>query len=87
MDRILKYDDLVKISNTLSEIGYNCDNLTIEIGIRTQKMLDRINADFFYKVNNDVDQKKLENVSEVNVRLNGVKFRYVHQDIDEEENG
>lgn len=76
MDKTLKYDDLVKISNILSENGYNCSNVTVEIAVHTQKMLNRLNSDFFFRSGLSAD-KKVEDVSEINISLNGVKFRYV----------
>lgn len=76
MDKTLKYDDLVKISKILSENGYNCSNVTVEVAVHTQKMLDRLNSDFFFRSGLSVD-KKVENVSEINISLNGVKFRYI----------
>ena len=76
MDKTLKYDDLVKISNILSENGYNCSNVTVEIAVHTQKMLNRLNSDFFFRSGLSAD-KKVENVSEINISLNGVKFRYI----------
>jgi hypothetical protein len=76
MDKTLKYDDLVKISNILSENGYNCSNVTVEVAVHTQKMLDRLNSDFFFRSGLSAD-KKVENVSEINISLNGVKFRYI----------
>ena len=76
MDKTLKYDDLVKISNILSENGYNCSNVTVEIVVHTQKMLNRLNSDFFFRSGLSAD-KKVEDVSEINISLNGVKFRYV----------
>lgn len=76
MDKTLKYDDLVKISNILSENGYNCSNVTVEVAVHTQKMLDRLNSDFFFRSGLSAD-KKVEDVSEINISLNGVKFRYV----------
>lgn len=77
MDKILKYDDLVKISNALNENGYGCENLTIEIAIHTQKMLNRINNDFFYRSGKKEEERVTSDVSDVNITLNGVKFRYV----------
>lgn len=77
MDKILKYDDLLKISNLLNENGYGCENITVEIGIHTQKMLNRINDDFFYKSGKKDEERVTNDVSEVNVALNGIKFRYI----------
>ena len=76
MDKTLKYDDLVKISNILSENGYNCSNVTVEVAVHTQKMLNRLNSDFFFRSGLSAD-KKIEDVSEINISLNGVKFKYV----------
>ena len=81
MDKVLKYDDLVNISNILNENGYGCDNVTIEITVHTQKMLNRLNSDFFLRSKLSSD-KKVDDVSEINITLNGVKFRYIS---DEEE--
>lgn len=76
MDKTLKYDDLVKISNILSENGYNCSNVTVEVAVHTQKMLNRLNSDFFFRSGLSAD-KKVDDVSEINISLNGVKFRYI----------
>ena len=76
MDKVLKYDDLVNISNILGENGYNCSNVTFEITVHTQKMLNRLNSDFFFRSGLSED-KKVDDVSEINISLNGVKFRYV----------
>lgn len=76
MDKILKYDDLLKISNLLIENGCNYDNITVEIGIHTQKMIDRINDDFFYRTGAK-NEAKVNDVSEINITLNDVKFRYI----------
>ncbi len=76
MDKILKYDDLVQISNILNEVGYGCSNVTIEIAIHTQKMLNRINDDFFYK-SGKKEEDRVTDVSDINITLNGVKFRYI----------
>ena len=76
MDKTLKYDDLVQISKILGENGYNCSNVTVEIAVHTQKMLNRLNSDFFFRSGLSAD-KKVEDVSEINISLNGVKFRYV----------
>lgn len=81
MDKTLKYDDLVNISNILAENGYNCSNVVMEITVHTQKMLNRLNSDFFFRSGLSSD-KKVDDVSEINISLNGVKFRYV---CDEEE--
>lgn len=77
MDKILKYDDLVTISNILNENGYGCDNVTIEIAIHTQKMLNRLNDDFFYKSGRKEEDRVTDDVSDLNISLNGVKFRYI----------
>ena len=50
LKELLKYDDLVKISNILSENGYNCSNVTVEVAVHTQKMLNRLNSDFFFRI-------------------------------------
>lgn len=83
MDKVLKYDDLVKISNILSENGYNCSNVTVEVAVHTQKMLNRLNSDFFFRSGLSED-KKIDNVSEINILLNGVKFRYICDEKEEE---
>ena len=83
MDKVLKYDDLVKISNILSENGYNCSNVTVEVAVHTQKMLNRLNSDFFFRSGLSED-KKVDDVSEINISLNGVKFRYICDEKEEE---
>lgn len=74
-DKIYSYDDLVKISNLLTENNLSYDNLTIDIGIKTQKMLDRINYDLFHNLN-PKSNETVKSVDEIIISINGVKFRY-----------
>lgn len=83
MDKILKYDDLMSISTVLAEAGHVYDNVTIEIGIHTKKMLNRINDDFFFR-SGMKDDERINDVNEINISMNGVKFKYVCTEQDTE---
>lgn len=84
MGKIFDYNDLLSISNLLLENGYNYDNLTIEIDVPTLKMLNRLNDDFFFKSGIE-DNKRVKNVRDFSVNMNGVKFRYICRNNDDGE--
>ena len=83
MDKILKYDDLMKISNLLAEAGCVYDNVTLVIDIHTKKMLNRINDDFFFRCSKK-EEERVSDVNEINISVNGVKFKYVCPEDEEE---
>jgi hypothetical protein len=75
MTNVLKYDDLLKIEEYLRESGYDNGNLSVVMGIETQERLNRINKDYFYKVNK-AGKPNEGNVDKVNVQIGNVKFIY-----------
>lgn len=86
-EMVLKYDDLVTISNALTELGYDQSNITVNIGIRTKKRLNRLNDDFFYK-SGLPEEERVKDVSEINVVIGGISYHYyVIEDGTDAENG
>ena len=83
MEKILKYDDLIEISNLLCERGFDYNNVTIEINIKTKKMLNRISNDFFYRSGKPETEKPTD-IREFMVNVNGVKFKYTCDEKEEE---
>lgn len=75
--KVLKYEELADIAAFLSEKGYNIENLTILIDTGTNKMLQRVNEDYFYRFSNPGNGETPEDVSEVKVNIGGTNFKYV----------
>ena len=72
---VLKYDDLIKLSNAITELGYDQSNITVNIGIRTKQRLNRLNDDFFFK-SGLPEEERLKDVSEINVVIGGIQYHY-----------
>lgn len=77
VNNILTVDQLYDISTFMAEKGYDKGNVTIEIGVPDHKTLNRINADFFYRNNqDDSGDTKPYDVEEVAVNIGNVHFLY-----------
>lgn len=74
-DKIYKYEDLIRIVKLLSENDLCYDNLTINIGIRTQVKLNQLNNEFLTLVNGESNNND-DDVNEINVRIKNLKFKY-----------
>ena len=79
MDKILKIEDIIKIAEAIADAGYIENKLIIDIGVKTQKLLNRINEDYFLR-NKEEKKEKTANVDEVNVTINNIRFRYYLDD-------
>lgn len=86
-DIVLKYDDLIKLSNAITELGYDHSNITVNIGIRTKERLNRLNDDFFYR-SNLPEEQRIKDVSEININIGGITYHYyVIEELKTDENG
>lgn len=77
MINVLKYEHLLQIEEFLRENELDSGNLSIVMDIETQERLNRINKDYFYKINQGSDKKPSnDNVKDVNIQIGNVKFTY-----------
>lgn len=75
MKKILKIEDVMKIGDFLAENGYNDYSFTISTKVDNKDTLDKINEDFFYKLNGDVNEKP-EYGDSVRIKIGGIEFTY-----------
>lgn len=75
---IPKIDDLINMSEILNnEFGKTIDLSLFEIIINVDdNTIKKINEDLYYRYNSDGSP---EDVDEVNVRSNGIRFKYTNQ--------
>jgi len=82
MINVLKFDDLLKIEEFLRDNEMDSGNLGVVMYIETQERLNRINKDYYYKVNPGGDSPSNENVKDVNIQIGNVTFTYKLRDDD-----
>lgn len=75
--QLIKLDNLIELSNLLLENGYSSNDMTIVINVHTEELLKRINEDIYYRNNKDNNTPINENVEEINVNINDIKFKYI----------
>ena len=76
MKNILKYDDLLEIESFLREKEMDNGNLSVVMYIETQERLNRINKDYYYKLNPNGNDSLDQNVDNVNIQVGNVIFTY-----------
>lgn len=88
---ILTLDDLENISVFLAESGYGNANIRIELEVNNKQLLNKINADIFYRLknlnNNEEDTTEYaddDNIDEVVVNMDNVEFVYKLSNSNEE---
>lgn len=72
---ILKYEDVVKITQFLHDNGYDGYPIVIENKVRTKAILDKVNEEYFYRSNPDTEATP-DQCDEVNINVNGYTFKY-----------
>lgn len=83
MTNILHYDDLIKISNALTESGYGPETeMEITIPIRTQQYMNRINDDFAFKLGIN-EEEKSKDPQEIKISIGGFTYRYYLNELDD----
>lgn len=78
-NKALKYDDAIKIARFLVENKYDKYGLTILSEFPSKDILNKVNEEFFYRVNKDTDEKPIQ-CEEVNVSIEGINFKYILSD-------
>lgn len=73
---ILKYDDILKISTFFKENGYEGFDIELVNYLPNDKLLNRVNDDFFYRINRGEGEKPEDNTDEVSVKVGEYKFTY-----------
>ena len=53
--------------------------MTILSEFQSKDMLNKVNEEFFYRVNKDTDEKPIQ-CEEVNVSIEGINFKYILND-------
>ena len=76
MINLLKYDDLLKIEEFLRENELDNGNLSVVMYIETQERLNRINKDYYYKVNPNGTDALDQDVKNINIQVGNVTFTY-----------
>ena len=80
-----RIEDLMEIAQSINDMGFLDGNITIFIEVDDKKILNRINDDFFYRYK-DEKAEKVDDVTEVNVSVNGVQFIYFTKQTESTEN-
>ena len=71
---ILKFDDLVNISNALWQAGYGEERFNILIPVENKEILDKLNEDFHYRFNQDGEINF--DVDDINIKIGRHSFTY-----------
>lgn len=75
LNRLIKYDEAVKIATIIKENGLDYLDFSILTEVDDKRILDKINEDYFY-VTPENREKKPEYGDEVVVNIDGIKFIY-----------
>lgn len=76
-NKILKIEDAIKISNILTEYGYNDFGLVINTTIHSKELLNKLNQDFYYRDKANKNSGNIEPVDEIILNISGITFKYV----------
>jgi hypothetical protein len=72
--QIVKLEDIVKLSQILNENGFANKDITINIGVKTPEMLNRINEEIYFRNSNKENSLKV--VDEIILNVGGYKYKY-----------
>lgn len=72
--QIVKLEDIVKLSQILNENGFANKDITINIGVKTPEMLNRINEEIYFRNSNKDNNLKI--VDEIILNVGGYKYKY-----------
>lgn len=72
--QIVKLEDIVKLSQILNENGFANKDITINIGVKTPEMLNRINEEIYFRNSNKENNLKI--VDEIILNVGGYKYKY-----------
>ena len=72
--QIVKIEDIIKLSKFLSENGFVDKDITINIGVKTPEMLNRINEEIYFRNSNK--ENELKSVDEIILNVGGYTYKY-----------
>lgn len=72
--QIVKIEDIMKLSKFLSENGFTDKDITINIGVKTPEMLNRINEEIYFRNSNK--ENELKSVDEIILNVGGYTYKY-----------
>lgn len=72
--QIVKIEDIIKLSKFLSENGFADKDITINIGVKTPEMLNRINEEIYFRNSNK--ENELKSVDEIILNVGGYTYKY-----------
>jgi hypothetical protein len=72
--QIVKIEDIMKLSKFLSENGFADKDITINIGVKTPEMLNRINEEIYFRNSNK--ENELKSVDEIILNVGGYTYKY-----------
>jgi hypothetical protein len=72
--QIVKIEDIMKLSKFLSENGFADKDITINIGVKTPEMLNRINEEIYFRNSNK--ENELKTVDEIILNVGGYTYKY-----------
>lgn len=72
--QIVKIEDIMKLSKFLSENGFADKDITINIGVKTPEMLNRINEEIYFRNSNK--ENELKSVDEIILNVGGYIYKY-----------
>ena len=84
LNRLIKYDEAVKITAFLKENGLDYLDFSILTEVDDKRMLDKVNEDYFYVIPEN-REKKPEYGDEVVVNIDGIRFIYRIKEEDDQD--
>ena len=84
MTKILKYEDILKITEFLNENGYSDYGIIISTQVPDKQTLDKVNEDFFYRIRGDGNEETPEYGDVINISVKGITYRYTVRDKEEQ---
>lgn len=76
-NKIPKLEDLFKIAECINKNGLNCEDITVNIKVKTPQLLNKLNEEFFFKnVKEDNESECPQSVDEIVLNINNITFKY-----------
>lgn len=80
MTEFLKYDDVLKLSQLLTENGFDKYNLLITTMVDKQDTLNKIDEDYYYRLAESDEPYKPKNNDELEINVGSFKYKYIIND-------
>ena len=72
--QLVKLEDIIKLSKILNENGFTNSDITINIGVKTSEILNRINEEIYFR--NSSKEHELKTVDEIILNVGGFTYKY-----------